>query len=114
MLYQDLAGELWFRTQGYFQDVKQLICDATIAATNDGTHMILRDHLDAVTLSDRAEAERHETTTREARKGVKEITASEAGTAAKSPAAKAITPSSKRSSARRSRSARHLVEDQRP
>ncbi|WP_428339846.1 TniB family NTP-binding protein [Mycobacterium sp.] len=59
MLYRDLAGELWFRTQGYFQDLKQLICEATLAATNDGTHAILRHHLDGVTLSDRAEAARH-------------------------------------------------------
>ena len=60
MLYRDLAGELWLRTQGYFQDLKQLICEATLAATNDGTHVILRNHLDALTLSDRAEARRRE------------------------------------------------------
>ena len=57
MLCENLAGEIWFRTQGYFQDIMQLIRDATIAATRDGTHEIRRDHLDAVTLSDRASAQ---------------------------------------------------------
>jgi hypothetical protein len=115
MLYRDLAGELWFRTQGYFQDLKQLICEATLAATNDGTHIILQDHLDAVTLSDRAEARRQEMRDRAGLlKGVKKTAASKARTAAKAPTANAITPSGKRRTARRARSARHLVEDQRP
>jgi hypothetical protein len=60
MLFKDLAGELWFRTQGYLGDLTQLVGEATVAASLDGTHRILLRHLDAVVLSDRAENERRE------------------------------------------------------
>lgn len=97
MLYRDLPGELWFRTQGYFQDLKQLICEATLAATVDGTHVIVRDHLDAVTLSDRAEARRREMMDRDALlNGVKKRDTSKAHATAISPTAKHVTSSSKR------------------
>jgi Bacterial TniB protein len=99
MLYRDLAGELWFRTQGYFQDLKQLICEATIAATDDGTHMIVRDHLDAVTLSDRAETRRHEMMDRD---GLLKRAASNASTTAGTPAGTDVTSSSKHRKAHRS------------
>ena len=58
MLFTDLAGELWFRTQGFLGDLMELIREATLAATDDGTHKVLRRHLDAVVLSERAETER--------------------------------------------------------
>ncbi|MGV0813490.1 hypothetical protein ABQF34_16125 [Mycolicibacterium boenickei] len=58
MLYCDLAGELWYRTQGYLGDLSDLVSQATIAATLDGTHKILRKHLDSAELSDRAEKAR--------------------------------------------------------
>jgi hypothetical protein len=57
-LYRDLAGELHSRTQGYFKDLSELVRGATVAAIEDGTYTILKRHLDAVTVSDRAEAER--------------------------------------------------------
>ncbi|MBS1696154.1 MAG: TniB family NTP-binding protein [Actinobacteria bacterium] len=110
MLYQDLAGELWFRTQGYFQDLKQLICDATIAATEDGTHKILRHHLDAVTLSDRAEAARKKMETRVA--DLAGVTAPGTGTVPRSPAAEPVTALSTKRRARRSGSALTVSEDQ--
>jgi TniB protein len=114
MLYRDLAGELWFRTQGYFHDLKQLICEATLAATDDGTHMIVRHHLDAVTLSDRAENRRHEMMDRDGLlTGVTKRAASNARTTARPPTATAVTSSPRPSTARRSRSARQPVEDQR-
>jgi hypothetical protein len=103
MLYRDLAGELWFRSQGYFQDLKQLICEATIAATDDGTHVIVRDHVDVVTLSDRAETRRHEMMDRDGLlKGVTKMAASNASTTARPPVATDVTSSSKRSKAHRS------------
>lgn len=58
MFFTDLAGELWFRTQGFLGDLMELIREATLAATDDGTHKVLRRHLDAVVLSERAETER--------------------------------------------------------
>lgn len=64
MLYRDLAGEMLHRTQGYLQDLSQLVRDATMAATRDGTLKITRKHLDGVRLSDRAEEERAVRTTR--------------------------------------------------
>lgn len=113
LLYRDLVGELWFRTQGYFQDLKKLICEATFAATSDGTHRILRDHLDAVTLSDRAEGRRQAMMDREELllNGVKKTAASARKTAAALPTAASTTSSSKPSRASRSRLARRLVED---
>jgi hypothetical protein len=57
MLYLELPGELWHRTQGYFGDLTDLVSQATLAASNDGTHRILQRHLDRVELSERAENE---------------------------------------------------------
>ena len=53
MLYTKLAGELWYRTYGYLGDLKQLVCQATLAATRDGTHRIMAKHLDGVQLTER-------------------------------------------------------------
>jgi hypothetical protein len=55
MLSIDLAGELWFRTQGYLGELRELVCESTILATEDRSHRIQRKHLDAVDLSVRAE-----------------------------------------------------------
>jgi hypothetical protein len=55
MLSIDLAGELWLRTQGYLGELRELICESTILATEDRSHRIRRKHLDAVDLSVRAE-----------------------------------------------------------
>lgn len=60
MLYMQLAGELWFRTQGYLGDLTDLVSQATTAAITDGSHRILRRHLDNVELSVRAETDRRE------------------------------------------------------
>ena len=114
MLYRDLAGELWFRTQGYFQDLKQLICEATLAATQDGTHAVRRQHLDAVTLSDRAEATRHAMIDRAGQlKGVKTRAPSSARTDATASTAKDAAPSSTRGEARHSRGSSR-TSDRRP
>jgi hypothetical protein len=56
MLYTRLAGELWYRTQGYLGDLNDLIMTATLDAVNDGAYRIVRRHLDAVVLSDRAQS----------------------------------------------------------
>jgi GTPase SAR1 family protein len=58
MLFTQLAGELWFRTQGYLGDLTKLVAAATIGATKDGTHKILVRHLNDVVLSERAEQAR--------------------------------------------------------
>jgi hypothetical protein len=58
MLFTDLAGELWHLTQGFIGELVALIRKATLDATTDGTHMILRHHLEAVSVSERAEVER--------------------------------------------------------
>ena len=55
MLFTQLAGELWFRTQGYLGDLTKLVAAATLGATEDGTHRILVRHLNSVVLSERAE-----------------------------------------------------------
>jgi hypothetical protein len=55
MLFLQLAGELWFRTQGYLGDLTKLVAAATLAATEDGTHRIRVGHLNDVALSERAE-----------------------------------------------------------
>ena len=55
MLFTELVGELWNRTQGFIGDLMELVCQATLAATEDGRHVIRRQHLKAVTLSERAE-----------------------------------------------------------
>lgn len=60
MLFLQLAGELWFRTQGYLGDVTDLVSQATTAAINDGSHRILRRHLNSVELSVRAETDRRQ------------------------------------------------------
>src|ERR1700730_1434057 len=60
MLFTKLAGELWYRTQGYLGDLTELVGGATVAAINDGTFKILLKHLDSVELSERAEKERRE------------------------------------------------------
>lgn len=57
MLFTELAGELWFRTQGYLGDLTKLLCEATLAAINDRTHAIRAEHLETVILSSRAETE---------------------------------------------------------
>jgi hypothetical protein len=54
-LHTKLAAELYYRTQGYLGDLKALLCEATIAATIDGTHRILPRHLNNVELSKRAQ-----------------------------------------------------------
>jgi TniB protein len=58
MLYLNLAGELWFRTQGYLGDLMKMIRKATLAASADDTHRITARHLNAITLSKRAETGR--------------------------------------------------------
>jgi TniB protein len=60
MLYLQLPGELWHRTQGYLGDLTDLVSQATLAATNEGTHRILQRHLNKVELSERAKNERRE------------------------------------------------------
>lgn len=57
MLFTELAGELWCRTQGYLGDLRELVCEATLLATKDRSHRIHRKHLDMVELSFRAELE---------------------------------------------------------
>lgn len=57
MLFTELAGELWARTQGFLGDLSQLVCDATLAAIEDGSFRIRSKHLDGVMLPDRAEKE---------------------------------------------------------
>jgi hypothetical protein len=57
MLYTKLAGELWYRTYGYLGDLKQVVCEATLAATRDGTHRIMAEHLDGVELTERVKRE---------------------------------------------------------
>lgn len=57
MLFTELAGELWHRTQGYLGDLRELVCEATLLATEDKSHRIQRKHLNAVQLSVRAEVE---------------------------------------------------------
>lgn len=67
MLFLKLAGELWFRTQGYVGDLRKLVSRATVAAIADGSYRISGEHLKAITLSKRAihetaaEAERRRT-----------------------------------------------------
>jgi len=58
MLFTKLAGELAYRTQGYLGDLRTLVRKAAVAATLDGSHAIRRAHIDAVTLGDRAEADK--------------------------------------------------------
>lgn len=58
MLFLNLAGELWFRSQGYIGDLMVLVREATLTASADGTHRITARHLKAVTLSRRAEVGR--------------------------------------------------------
>jgi hypothetical protein len=60
MLFTKLAGELWYRTQGYLGDLTELVGSAAVAAIDDGSFKILPKHLDSVELSQRAESERHE------------------------------------------------------
>ncbi|MDV3131367.1 TniB family NTP-binding protein [Mycobacterium sp. 29Ha] len=60
MLYRDLAGELWLRTQGFVGDLKTLVGEALEAANQDGSHRILARHLEAATLTKRAEDEYRE------------------------------------------------------
>ncbi|WP_145010542.1 TniB family NTP-binding protein [Mycobacterium marseillense] len=57
MLFTELAGELWLRTQGFLGDLTQLVVDATLMAIKDESFRIRFKHLDCVTLSDRAEKE---------------------------------------------------------
>ena len=56
MLFLKLAGELWFRTQGYVGDLRKLVARATVAAIMDGSYRISASHLEAIMLSKRAEA----------------------------------------------------------
>lgn len=55
MLFLQLVGELWHRTDGYLGDLTKLVAAATLAAVEDGTYRILPRHLDSVVLSERAE-----------------------------------------------------------
>lgn len=55
MLFTQHAGELLYRTDGYLGDLTELVAAATLAAIQDGTNRILLRHLNAVTLSERAE-----------------------------------------------------------
>jgi len=71
MLSMNLAGELWCRTQGYLGDLKDLVCQATVLATQDQDHRISRKHLDAAELSLRAELEEMENTPSGRRRRVK-------------------------------------------
>ncbi len=60
MLFLELAGELWLRTQGFLGDLKTLVGEAVVAASEDGTHRILREHLNRIELCARAEGTRRE------------------------------------------------------
>lgn len=114
-LYRDLAGELHSRTQGYCKDLSKLVCEATIAAIEDGTYTILKRHLDAVRLSDRAEGSRQGKATRHERLALGGDSAAPSPTeASKTRAARRRKPSSKRRSTRGSRSDLRLVEDECP
>jgi hypothetical protein len=57
-LFENLAGELWHRSNGYPGHLVELVIEATLAATRDGAHRITRKHLDTIKLSDGAEKER--------------------------------------------------------
>lgn len=50
------AGHIWRRTQGYVGDTALLLTEALLAAFDDGSDTITTAHLDAVTLSARAQA----------------------------------------------------------
>jgi hypothetical protein len=58
MLFEDLLGELAYRTQGYVGDLHKLVHEAALAAMRDGSHTIRRSHVNAVILNDRAEADK--------------------------------------------------------
>jgi hypothetical protein len=64
MLFETLLGELAYRTQGYIGDLRTLVRKAALAAVRDGSHVIRRKHLDAVTLNDRAEADKPKRTSK--------------------------------------------------
>jgi hypothetical protein len=55
MLFTNLPVDLHDRTQGYIGDLVVLIGKATLAAATDGSHRIVRRHLDGVELDRRAE-----------------------------------------------------------
>ena len=55
MLFMQLAGELWYRSNGFPGHLVELVVEATLIATRDGTHRITRKHLDAIQLSEGAE-----------------------------------------------------------
>lgn len=57
MLYRDVAGIIWRRTQGYMADLTTLINEATWRAARDGTWKIDPAHLTNVKLSVRATRE---------------------------------------------------------
>lgn len=58
MLYREFVGELWYRSNGYVGHMTELVIEATMAATLDGTHQITQEHLDAIELSYGAEDDR--------------------------------------------------------
>lgn len=55
MLCTDLAGHIWSRTQGFLGDLKNLVRDATVAATLDRSHVIRLKHLAGIDISLRAQ-----------------------------------------------------------
>jgi Bacterial TniB protein len=55
MLYRRMAGDLWDRTGGFLGPLKELVTKAALVAIADGSHKILRRHIDGVTLSESAE-----------------------------------------------------------
>lgn len=68
MLFTELAGQLWLRTQGFLGDLTTLVGEALVAASDDGTHRILRRHLDAVTLTKRSDDAYHDVVNRRERR----------------------------------------------
>lgn len=60
MLFTELAGELWLRTQGFVGDLKTLVGEALIAAIEDETGRIVLEHLNGVELTKRAEDARRD------------------------------------------------------
>ncbi len=111
-LYRDLAGELHSRTQGYFKDLSKLVCEATLAAIEDSTCTISKRHLDAVTLSDRAEGERQVRATRKQRgTSVGKATGPSPTATSKTSAVQRRKRGAKQQSTRGSRSGLRVVED---
>lgn len=58
VLHDEFAGLVWMRTQGYLGDVRELLVESIGRAIEDGTGAVSRAHIEAVPLSERAEARR--------------------------------------------------------